>query len=73
MYIDSGEILRVRVETDEFCDDEPGPPPKALEGVQVIREVRRAPYTITVGRLCCCQISNVPLPFLGSVPLQSKG
>jgi len=47
MYIDSGEIVRVRVETDEFYDDEPGPPPKALEGVKVLREVRRAPYTIT--------------------------
>jgi DNA-directed RNA polymerase III subunit RPC8 len=55
MYIDSGEILRVRVETDEFYDDEPGPPPKALEGVHIMREVRRAPYTITVG----CSISFV--------------
>ncbi|KAK7462873.1 DNA-directed RNA polymerase III complex subunit Rpc25 [Stygiomarasmius scandens] len=45
MYIDSGEILRVRVEGDEFYDDEPGPP-KALEGVQVEREARRAPYSI---------------------------
>ena len=47
MYIDSGEILRVRVEGDEFYDDEPGPP-KALEGVQVEREARRAPYSIIV-------------------------
>ncbi|KAA1475482.1 polymerase III polypeptide H [Dentipellis sp. KUC8613] len=46
MYIDQGEIMRVRVETDEFYDDEPGPP-KANEGVQVQREARRPPYTIT--------------------------
>ncbi|KAF8894240.1 RNA polymerase Rpb7 [Gymnopilus junonius] len=25
MYIDQGEVVRVRVEADEFCDDEPGP------------------------------------------------
>ncbi|KAI9567105.1 RNA polymerase III subunit Rpc25-domain-containing protein [Boletus coccyginus] len=45
MYIDQGEIVRVRVETDEFYDDEPGPP-KAAEGVVIKREARRAPYTI---------------------------
>ncbi|KAF9231463.1 RNA polymerase III subunit Rpc25-domain-containing protein [Melanogaster broomeanus] len=45
MYIDQGEIIRVRVEADEFYDDEPGPP-KAAEGVAVNREVRRAPYSI---------------------------
>ena len=52
MYIDAGEVVRVRVEADEFYDDEPGPP-KATEGVMVNgqgkeREGRRAPYTITV-------------------------
>ena len=48
MYIDTGDILRVRVEADEFYDDEPGPP-KATEGVQQVKtEARRAPYTITV-------------------------
>ena len=47
MYIDQNEILRVRVEADEFYDDEPGPP-KASEGVQVMKEPRRAPYNITV-------------------------
>ena len=48
MYIDSGEIVRVRVEADEFFDDEPGPP-KAAEGVMAAkRERRRSPYTITV-------------------------
>ncbi|PIL30320.1 hypothetical protein GSI_07504 [Ganoderma sinense ZZ0214-1] len=46
MYIDSGDVLRVRVEADEFHDDEPGPP-KAHEGVQQVRESRRPPYTIT--------------------------
>ena len=47
MYIDQGEIVRVRVEADEFYDDEPGPP-KAAEGVVIKREARRPPYTITV-------------------------
>ena len=47
MYIDAGDVLRVRVEADEFHDDEPGPP-KAHEGVQQVRESRRPPYTITV-------------------------
>jgi len=48
MYIDAGEIVRVRIEADEFYDDEPGPP-KAMEGVvqAVQHENRRAPYTIT--------------------------
>jgi len=48
MYIDQGEPIRVRVEADEFYDDEPGPP-KALEGVQVQRESKRAPYVVFVG------------------------
>jgi DNA-directed RNA polymerase III subunit RPC8 len=47
MYIDQGEVVRVRVEADEFYDDEPGPP-KAAEGVQVRKEARRSPYSITV-------------------------
>ncbi|KAH7877799.1 RNA polymerase III subunit Rpc25-domain-containing protein [Lentinula edodes] len=45
MYIDMGEVVRIRVEADEFYDDEPGPP-KALEGVAVAKEARRAPYSI---------------------------
>ena len=50
MYIDTGEVVRVRVEADEFYDDEPGPP-KASEGVQQAQtEGRRAPYTITVSQ-----------------------
>lgn len=56
MYIDQGEIVRVRVEADDFYDDEPGPP-KATEGVQIKAEAKRPPYTITVsavlpGLLC---------------------
>jgi DNA-directed RNA polymerase III subunit RPC8 len=48
MYIDTGEIVRVRVESDDFFDDEPGPP-KATEGVMLTKtERRRPPYTITV-------------------------
>ncbi|CCM01324.1 uncharacterized protein FIBRA_03373 [Fibroporia radiculosa] len=47
MYVDTGEVVRVRVEADEFYDDEPGPP-KATEGVQQAQaEGRRPPYTIT--------------------------
>ncbi|KAH8116342.1 RNA polymerase III subunit Rpc25-domain-containing protein [Phellopilus nigrolimitatus] len=50
MYIDAGEVVRVRVETDEFYDDEPGPP-KAAEGVMAAKaERRRPPYSITVSR-----------------------
>ncbi|KAF8240250.1 hypothetical protein L208DRAFT_1352865 [Tricholoma matsutake] len=45
MYIDQGEVVRVRVEADDFFDDEPGPP-KMADGVQVLREVKRAPYNI---------------------------
>ncbi|KAF9524411.1 RNA polymerase III subunit Rpc25-domain-containing protein [Crepidotus variabilis] len=45
VYIDSSEVVRVRVEADEFYDDEPGPP-KVLEGVQIKRETRRAPYIV---------------------------
>ena len=47
LYIDQGEIVRARVESDEFCDDEPGPP-KASEGVLISGEARQPPYTVTV-------------------------
>lgn len=47
MYIDQGEVVRVRVETDEFYDDEPGPP-KAQEGVQMQKEAKRPPYSVVV-------------------------
>jgi len=47
MYIDQNEIVRVRVEADEFYDDEPGPP-KAAEGVKIENTGNKAAYTITV-------------------------
>ena len=50
MYIDQNEIVRVRVEADEFWDDEPGPP-KADSGVQVRRERTRAPFSVIVSSL----------------------
>jgi DNA-directed RNA polymerase III subunit RPC8 len=46
MYIDQNEVVRVRVEQDEFFDDEPGPT-KFVEGVIQERANARAPYTIT--------------------------
>ncbi|KAF9554439.1 hypothetical protein CPC08DRAFT_174932 [Agrocybe pediades] len=51
MYIDQGEIVRVRVESDEFYDDEPGPP-KASEGVITKHEPKRPPYVV------CCSIAE---------------
>ena len=47
MYIDQNEVMRVRIEADDFYDDEPGPP-KAAEGVQIAQIPKRSPYTITV-------------------------
>ena len=46
-YIDPGNQIRFRVESDEFIDDEPGPP-KALEGVRLEKEAKRPPYSIIV-------------------------
>ena len=43
LYIDQGEIVRVRVERDEFCDDKPGPQ-KATEGVLISRQCRLGVY-----------------------------
>ncbi|KAF8194670.1 RNA polymerase III subunit Rpc25-domain-containing protein [Pholiota molesta] len=51
MYIDQGEVLRARVESDAFCDDEPGPP-RVAEGVQVKHETKRPPYVV------CCSIAE---------------
>jgi DNA-directed RNA polymerase III subunit RPC8 len=48
MYIDQGEVVRVRVEADDFFDDEPGPP-KMADGIQVKKELSRAPYNVIVG------------------------
>ncbi|KIJ55480.1 hypothetical protein M422DRAFT_220177 [Sphaerobolus stellatus SS14] len=45
MYIDRNELARVRVESDEFFDDEPGPP-KAAEGVVVQKPPKRSPFQI---------------------------
>lgn len=69
MYIDAGDIVRVRVESDEFHDDEPGPP-KAHEGVQQVQENRRPPYVITVGALSLlsCTPELALLTFVDSVP-----
>ena len=48
MYIDQGEILRVRVEADQFCDDEPGPQ-KFVDGVGAEAKGKvRAPYNVIV-------------------------
>ena len=48
-YIDPGNLIRFRVESEEFLDDEPGPP-KALEGVrlELAKEAKRPPYSIVV-------------------------
>jgi hypothetical protein len=58
--------VRVRVERDEFCDDEPGPP-KATEGVLISgqSQVRRLPYTVTVSP----QISSTARQILDTAPL----
>ncbi|KAF8336014.1 RNA polymerase III subunit Rpc25-domain-containing protein [Amanita rubescens] len=45
MYIDQGEVIRVRIEGDEFYDFEPGPP-KARDGVAIKLEPKRSPYVI---------------------------
>lgn len=60
MYIDTGELVRVRVESDEFYDDEPGPP-QMLEGIQVKKEPRRAPYQIIVSVLCVAILQHLTL------------
>jgi len=45
LYIDRGEVVRVRVEDDEFHDDEPGPP-KAVDGFWTTKK-KRPPYEVT--------------------------
>lgn len=51
-YIDAGNMIRFRVESDEFIDEEPGPP-KALEGVrlELVKEAKRPPYSVIVGKV----------------------
>lgn len=68
MYIDQGEVLRVRVEAEDFYDDEPGPP-KMAEGVQVVRDPKRAPYNIIVSHTRLFLQTLVPYPDISvSVP-----
>lgn len=53
LYLDRNEAIRIRVERDEFYDNEPGPR-KAEAGHEerVEDEVdRKAPYSITVSKL----------------------
>jgi len=64
MYIDQGEVVRVRVESDEFCDDEPGPP-KVTEGVQMKREPKRPPYIVCVSELHLSLLYHFLTLFLG--------
>ncbi|KAG9031868.1 DNA-directed RNA polymerase III subunit rpc25 [Tulasnella sp. JGI-2019a] len=51
LYLDCGEIVRVRVENDEFYDDEPGPP-MAVNGVYTRAKAKRPHYEITVSLAC---------------------
>ncbi|KAF9070361.1 polymerase III polypeptide H [Rhodocollybia butyracea] len=45
-YFEKGDVVRLRVEGDEFTDDEPGPP-KAQDGVAIVPPPpRQAPYSI---------------------------
>ncbi|KAG8745006.1 DNA-directed RNA polymerase III subunit rpc25 [Ceratobasidium sp. 414] len=49
LYLDRNEIIRIRIERDEFYDNEPGPR-KAESGLEerVDDDIdRKAPYTIT--------------------------
>jgi len=70
MYIDQGEVVRVRVESDEFCDDEPGPP-KVTEGVQMKREPKRPPYIVCVSEELPLFVFTSKLLFISAL-LQSK-
>jgi RNA polymerase III subunit Rpc25 len=70
LYIDQGEIVRVRVERDEFCDDEPGPP-KATEGVLISGETRRLPYKVTVSLWSPFQTAQRSTPPLSFFSLRS--
>ena len=52
LYIDRGETVRIRVEYDEFHDDEPGRPVASDSPIPI--PPRRAPYEITV----CTKLEN---------------
>lgn len=56
-YIDIGCYMRVRVEQEVFSDDEPGPP-EASEGVALVKERTKPPYSITVRPV----VTNAILP-----------
>ncbi|KAG9047525.1 DNA-directed RNA polymerase III subunit rpc25 [Tulasnella sp. UAMH 9824] len=45
LYIDKGEVVRIRVEEDKFHDDEPGPP-KAVDGTYIKPKMQRPHYEI---------------------------
>ena len=72
MYIDQGEIVRVRTETDEFYDDEPGPP-KAAEGVAIQHEARRPPYTVIVSLVLKHDLAVSFIPVQCSIAEQGLG
>lgn len=46
-YVDIGCYMRVRVEQEAFSDDEHGPP-EASEGVALVKERMKPPYSIMV-------------------------
>lgn len=71
MYIDQGEVVRVRVESDEFCDDEPGPP-KVTEGVQMKREPKRPPYIVCVSELHLSLLYNYLTLLFGSIFISAR-
>lgn len=70
-YIEPGGLIRVRVDSDEFHDDEPGPP-RAIEGVSVEDHSRRPPYQIYV-RCVQTKFQIAPLTLWLSVLLPHKG
>ena len=51
MYIDSGEVVRLRVEADDFCDDEPGPTKVSETAAAGAQQPRRAPYVVCVNQI----------------------
>ncbi len=46
-YIEVGEHIHVHMESDEFHDDEPGPP-KMVDGVMSTRDGKRVPYMVII-------------------------
>ena len=58
--------MRVRVESDEFHDDEPGPP-MAVEGISVTNPNKRPPYTIVVSPISFLSFVDGGIYSLGDV------